>query len=126
DRPHEFLVLVDGQTVYTSEVGGKEDHELAVAEGGNKIGAEVAAKMTSPRIRITAGPHDVAFTWSERTAREQNAWEPGLRASLEVHNPSGPPLLENVVVEGPYDVTGVSDTPTRERVFVCHPTSTAE
>ena len=126
DRPHEFLILVDGQTVYSSEIGGKEDHELAVAEGVNKIRASVDARLTSPAIRITAGPHDVAFTWRERTEREQNAWEPGVRASLEVHNPSGMPRLENVVIEGPYNATGVSDTPTRERVFVCHPASAAE
>ena len=126
DRPHEFLVLVDGQTVYSSEIGGKEDHELAVAEGVNKIRDSVDARLTSPPIKITAGPHDVAFTWGERTEREQNAWEPALRASLEVHNPSGMPRLENVVIEGPYNVTGVSDTPTRQRVFVCRPTSAAE
>jgi hypothetical protein len=126
DRPHEFLVLVDGQTVFSSEIGTKEDHELSVAEGVNKIRAAVDEKLTSPHIRITAGPHDVAFTWRERRDEEQNAWEPGLRASLEVHNPSGPPRLENVVVEGPYNVTGVSDTPTRDRVFVCRPSSAAD
>ncbi len=38
DRPHEFLVLVDGQMVYTSEVGTKEDHELSVAEGHQRRG----------------------------------------------------------------------------------------
>jgi hypothetical protein len=126
DRPHEFLILVDGQTVFSNEVGGKEDHELAVAEGINKVRTEVDAKMTSPAIRITAGPHEVAFTWRERADAEQNAWEPGLRASLEVHNPSGMPRLEDGVIQGPYNVTGVSDTPTRERVFVCHPSSAAE
>ena len=126
DRPHEFLILVDGQTVFSSEVGGKEDHELAVAEGINKVRTAVDAKMTSPPIRITAGPHDVAFTWRERSDAEQNAWEPGLRASLEVHNPSGMPRLEDGIIQGPYNVTGVSDTPTRDRVFVCRPSSAAE
>ena len=126
DRPHEFLILVDGQTVFSSEVGGKEDHELAVAEGINKVRTEVDAKMTSPPIRITAGPHEVAFTWRERSDAEQNAWEPGLRASLEVHNPSGMPRLEDGIIQGPYNVTGVSDTPTRDRVFVCRPASAAD
>ncbi len=56
----------------------------------------------------------------------RTSWEPGLRASLEAHNPSGMPRLEDGVVEGPYNVTGVSDTPTRERLFVCRPASAAE
>src|SRR5688500_8555132 len=126
DRPHEFLILVDGQTVYSAEVGGAELHELSVAEGINVAQERVNEAMTSPPIAITAGPHEVAFTWRERAAHEQNAWEPGLRASLEAHNPSGMPRLEDGVVEGPYNVTGVSDTPTRERLFVCRPASTAE
>jgi hypothetical protein len=126
DRPHEFLVIVDGNTVFSTEVGGAELHELSVTEGINVAQDAVNAAMTSPPIPITAGPHEVAFTWRERAAREQNSWEPGLRASLEAHNPSGMPRLEDGVIEGPYNVTGVSDTPTRERIFVCRPTSAAE
>jgi hypothetical protein len=66
------------------------------------------------------------FTWRERTSAEQNSWEPGLRATMEIHNPSGMPRLENVVVKGPENVTGVSETPSRERVFVCRPASASE
>ncbi|HEU4619353.1 MAG TPA: DUF1592 domain-containing protein [Gammaproteobacteria bacterium] len=121
DRPNEFLILVDGKTVYSSEIAGKEDHELAVKEGINTAGFSVDDRLTSPPIHITAGPHDVAFTWRERRREEQNSWEPGLRASMEIHNPSGLPRLENVIVEGPRNVTGVSDTPSRKLIFVCRP-----
>ena len=126
DRPHEFLVLVDGKIVFSAEVGGAELHELSVAEGINVAQEAVNEAMTSPPIPVSAGPHEVAFTWRERAAREQNAWEPGLRASLEAHNPSGMPRLEDGVVEGPYSVTGVSETPTRERLFVCRPADASE
>ena len=94
DRPHEFLILVDGKTVYSSEIAGKEDHELSVTEGINAAQFSIDEKMTSPPIPITAGPHEVTFTWRERTSAEQNAWEPGLRATMEIHNPSGMPRLE--------------------------------
>ncbi|HWN39342.1 MAG TPA: DUF1592 domain-containing protein [Gammaproteobacteria bacterium] len=126
DRPHEFMILVDGNTAFEAEVGGAELHELSVAQGINIAQDAVNLVMTSPPIPITAGPHEIAFTWRERSPSEQNAWEPGLRASLEAHNPSGMPRLEYGVVQGPYNVTGVSDTPTRERIFVCRPTSAAE
>jgi hypothetical protein len=126
DRPHEFLIMVDGNVVYSADIGGPELHELSVTEGINVAQDAVNAAMTSPPIPITAGPHDVAFTWRERAPHEQNSWEPGLRASLEAHNPSGMPRLEDGVIEGPYNVTGVSDTPSRERIFVCRPQSAAE
>jgi hypothetical protein len=112
--------------VYSSEIGTKEDHELSVAEGINVAQFEIDERLTSPAIPITAGSHEVIFTWRERTSAEQNSWEPGLRASLEIHNPSGMPRLEYVSIEGPHSVTGVSDTPSRERVFVCQPTSETE
>ncbi len=36
------------------------------------------------------------------------------------------PHVRELIVGGPYDVTGVSDNPTRQRIFVCRPTSAAE
>ena len=126
DRPHEFLILVDGKTVFSAEVGGKEDHELSDTQGINVAQFAIDEKMTSPPIAITAGQHEVAFTWRERSSAEQNAWEPGVRATLEIHNPAGMPRLEEGIVEGPTNVTGVSDTPSRERVFVCRPATAAE
>ena len=36
------------------------------------------------------------------------------------------PHLQRLSVLGPYEVTGVSDTPTRQRVFTCRPTSREE
>jgi hypothetical protein len=126
DRPHEFLVLVDGETVFSAQVGGKELHELSVAEGINVAQEVVNEAMTSPPIAVTAGPHEVIFTWRERTSTEQNSWQPPLRASLEAHNPSGMPRLEDGIVAGPFDVTGVSDTPSRARIFVCRPAAASE
>src|SRR5690606_14347736 len=61
-----------------------------------------------------------------RSAAEQNSWQPGLRASMEAHKPSGMPRLETGVVEGPYNVTGVGATSSRGRIFVCRPESAAE
>ena len=126
DRPHQFLILVDGKTVYSAEIAGKEDHELAVAQGINVAQFAIDEKLTSPPIPITAGPHEVIFTWRERTTTEQNSWEPGVRATMEIHNPSGMPRLENVTIEGPRNATGVSETPSRAQVFVCRPASQAE
>jgi hypothetical protein len=126
DIPHDFLVMVDGETVYESQIGGEELHALSVAEGINVAQDSVDSSLTSPPIAVTAGPHEVVFTWRERSAAVQDVWEPGLRASLEAHNPSGMPRLELGFVEGPYNATGVSDTPTRAAIFSCRPQSPAE
>ena len=38
----------------------------------------------------------------------------------------GPPTLTRIEITGPHNVTGVSDTPSRRRIFLCTPASTAE
>ena len=125
ETPHQFIITLDGEQVFSAPVGGKEDHE---SSSKNIVISreEVDKRMTSPPIKVTAGPHEVGFTWIERPTQEQNVWQPVLRASLEAHNPSGIPRLRSLNIEGPYKVTGISDTPSRQRIFVCRPTSAAK
>lgn len=125
ETPHEFLVLVDGEEVYTAMIGGEEDHNIST-ENVTESFFSIDPRMTSPRIPITAGPHDVAFTWRARPAMNQSVWQPALATSQGAHNTSGLPRLETVSIEGPYDVTGISDTPSRDRLMVCKPASRAE
>ena len=33
----------------------------------------------------------------------------------------GPPVLGRIEIAGPYNVTGVSETPSRKRIFICRP-----
>lgn len=125
DRPHEFLVYVDGAKVYSSEIGGAEQHNISV-KAFNDVIPIVDQKLTTPKIPVTAGPHEVVFTWRERMTAEQNSWEPTERASLEIHNTSGMPRLEKAMIEGPYNPTGVSHTAPRDQILVCEPATAAE
>src|SRR5262245_58774795 len=124
ETPYQFIVTVDGDQVFAAPVGGKADHE---SSSKNIVISreEVDKRMTSPRIKVTAGPHDVGFTFIERPTQEQNMWQPVLRDSLEAHNPSGIPRLRTGNIQGPYNVTGVSETASRKRLFVCKPTTAA-
>jgi hypothetical protein len=125
ETPFQFIVTVDGEQVFSAPVGGKQDHE---SSGKNIVISreEVDKRMTSPRIPITAGPHEVGFTFIDRPAAEQNAWQPVLRDSLEAHNPSGLPRLRTGNIEGPFNVTGISETATRKRLFTCKPATAAK
>jgi hypothetical protein len=125
DRPHEFLVYVDGAKVYSSEVGGTEQHNISV-KGFNDVIPIVDKKLTSPKIAVTAGPHEVVFTWRERVSAEQNSWQPTQRDSLEIHNPSGMPRLEKAMIEGPHAASGVSAMAPRQQILVCEPAAAAE
>ena len=125
DRPYDFIVTIDGERVFSAPVGGPEDHESS-SENIVISKEEVDERMTSPPIHVTAGPHRVGFTFVERPAEAQDVWQPILRDSLEAHNPSGIPRLRTGNIEGPYNVTGVSDTPSRRRLFTCSASSPDE
>jgi hypothetical protein len=125
ETPHIFVVTIDGKRVFSAPIGGKEDHDRAT-ENKPVAREEFDERMASPRIKVTAGLHDVGFTFVERPAQEQNVWQPNLRASQEAHNPSGLPRLRNGIIEGPFNPSGVSDNSARKQVFVCTPRTAAE
>ena len=123
DLPNTFVITVDGAEVYSAEIGGPEDHK-AQAKSMNDVRPVIDARMTA-RVKITAGPHDVGFTFKERPGQAQDVWVPARRDSQEIHMTGGLPKLKTVGIEGPYNVTGVSATPSRERIFVCRPGTAA-
>jgi hypothetical protein len=91
----------------------------------NEAKTIVDARMTG-RAFVTAGPHDVGFTWKERPAQRQDVWQPAQRDSQEVHMIGGLARLKTVGVEGPYNVKGISASASREKVFVCTPALPSE
>ena len=125
ETPHDFVVTIDGKRVFSAPIGGKADHDAA-KENTPVPREEFNKRMTSPRIKVTAGRHDVGFTFVERPQQEQNMWQPVLRASQEAHNPAGMPRLRNGIIEGPYSVTGAGNSESRKRLFVCTPKPAAQ
>jgi mono/diheme cytochrome c family protein len=124
ETPDTFIITIDGEEVFTAEVGGKKDHEVQ-SKDMNEAKALIDARMTG-KVFVTAGPHEVGYTWKERPARRQDVWQPAQRDSQEVHMIGGLARLKTVGVEGPYEVKGVSNSPSRERLFICKPSSVAD
>jgi len=125
ETPHQFIITLDGQQIFAAPIGGKADHD-ASNKNITISREEIDKRMTSPRIRVTAGVHEVGFTFIEQPVQEQNVWQPVLRDSLEAHNPSGLPRLRTGNIEGPYNVTGISSTPSRKQLFICTPSASAK
>ena len=124
EQPETFVVTVDGEEVFTAEIGGPKDHAVQ-AKDMNEAKKLVDERMTG-RVFVTAGPHDVGYTWKDRPSNRQDVWVPSLRDSQEVHMVGGLGRLKMVGVEGPYEVKGISTSATRERIFICKPASAAD
>jgi cytochrome c551/c552 len=87
--------------------------------------------LTTPRVRITAGPHRVSaafiakfdgptedqFRQVERSMVDISAGVPGFVAL---------PHLQSMTVAGPFVVGGITGTPSRRKIFTCTPASTRD
>ena len=91
DTPHTFVITIDGDEVFSTTIGGPKDHEEQ-AKSLTEMKPVIDARMTA-RVKVTAGPHDVGFTWRERPAQRQDVWQPALRDSQEIHMVGGMPKI---------------------------------
>src|SRR6185503_10183877 len=88
--------------------------------------------LTTPRIHVKAGPQRVAAAFIQKfdgVIDDLIAPIDYTLADTEYGDSAGItsfPHLRDFSITGPYTVTGVSDTPSRRRVFVCRPLSAAD
>ena len=124
DIPNTFIITVDGKEVYSAPIGGPGDHEMQAKDLNTS--REIIDKRMTARVRVTAGPHDIGFTWKERPFQSQDTWQPSKRDSQEIHFVGGMPKLKTVLIDGPYNVHGVSEDASRKLLFTCHPAGNAD
>ncbi len=126
-----LIVTVDGDRVFQANVGGEEDLEAIDQKQAMGIAA-IDNRFRNIRFKATAGTHRVGITFKQKTAAEHidtlNAFNP---VSGMAQNHSGAAFsdgyrISNVEIKGPVSKTGVSDTPSRRKLFVCHPANAAE
>jgi Protein of unknown function (DUF1592)/Protein of unknown function (DUF1588)/Protein of unknown function (DUF1587)/Protein of unknown function (DUF1585)/Protein of unknown function (DUF1595) len=125
EEPHQIEILIDGERVFQATVGGKEDTELATK---NPISSrEKLEARLQIRTHIKAGPRNVGVTFVRKDHAEVDTLlQPFLRTTLDPVNEVGLPHVESLIVEGPYNASGSGDTPSRRRIFVCHPANVGD
>jgi cytochrome c551/c552 len=88
--------------------------------------------LTTPRIHVSAGPQRVSAAFLKKfegpiddlispidyTLADSQIGD-GFGITTEPH-------VRDFSITGPYKVTGISDTPSRRRIFICRPTTAAE
>src|SRR5262245_55094130 len=111
------VVTLDGKTVYETTLGG-EDDARAYDQVQNGVMEKVNGRLKDIRFAATAGPHKVGVTFKRRTFAESDD-------QLQAFVPGGGQdrvfRVASFEVSGPYNPTGLSDTPSRDKIFTCHP-----
>ncbi len=76
------------------------------------------------RAPVTAGPHSVSATFiAKNSALSETERQPYLANFNADRTPRTQPAVRSISIEGPFNATGVSDTPSRRRIFTCAPAS---
>jgi hypothetical protein len=127
--PNTLIITVDGDRVFEQKLGGDADLEAVDVRQAQGVG-EINDRFRNIRRRVKAGPHKVGITFLAKTAAESNeilhGFVPVAGMGQHVNGDSDGPRILNVELKGPIGATGVSDTPSRRKIFVCAPQSAAE
>jgi len=117
---HTLILLVDGREVFRQSVGGSDDLRT-VDRLGAPGRAEVMKRFADVPVQVKAGTYDVAVTFIERARVESDEFIGLIVGDAFSRGDREPRIQGGVQVVGPFNSPGVSETPSRQRVFICHP-----
>ncbi len=119
---HTLVALLDGKEFYRTVLGGEQDHKWIDQILDDAV-AQINSRLKAIRFHATAGQHSVTVTFVQRTMAESDERSPV--AALE-GGQARVPAIHALQLRGPLKVTGMSDSESRKRIFVCYPRETAE
>src|ERR1700733_2919173 len=122
DAPHTVILTIDDVRVFEGTVGGPADLQ-AVDVRQAEAADELQARFNHIRVRIKAGPHQVGVAFVQRSFAESDS---PLQPIAELPEMERYPTIPGFDVSGPFNVTGVGDTESRRRIFICRPASPVE
>ena len=111
------IVLLDGKEFYRTNIGGEADHK-AIDQRLDPAVEEINGRLRKIRFKATAGQHKLAVTFMHRSFAESdertrtNALEGGQERIQAVHA---------LQIRGPLTVTGMSQSGSRAKIFICQP-----
>ena len=102
-----------------AQIGGEEDLK-AIDQLQAPAVAAINGRFKDIPVKVTAGPHQVGVTFIARTYAESDD-------VLYEFKPGGGeeriPRVGSLEVVGPFNPAGLSETPSRKRIFVCRPST---
>ena len=120
-EPHVLEMTLDGERLEL----------FTIIPDRNRLGSyyadEAVDKHLNLRIPVTAGPHVFGTAFLQKNSALIEAERQPYQAQFnQDRHPRQQPAVHSVSITGPFDPTGAGDTPSRDRIFTCHPTTVAD
>ena len=117
-----MIVTIDGNKVYQTVLGGDKDRIALDLDQAAPMD-DINGRTKDIRFTTTAGPHKVGVTFIRRTfAESDDRLEPPIPGTIQDRILSIP----SVEIRGPFNPTGLSATPSRDKIFTCYPENSAQ
>jgi hypothetical protein len=121
-----LIVTVDGVKVFETVIGGDADQK-AIDQDQDPAVAAINSRLKNIRFAAKAGQQPVAVAFLRRTHAESDDRLHRLRQGFD--RGVGQDRVMRVdwfEISGPFAATGISDTPSRRKVFSCYPQAPTE
>jgi hypothetical protein len=119
---HRLIVTLDGVKVFENAIGGEEDMKAIDQQQAPAVAA-INGRFQNIPLKVTAGPHKIGVTFVARTFAES---DDVLYSFRPASGEDRIPRVSSVEIQGPFTLTGLAETPSRNRIFVCRPASAAD
>ncbi|HZM58790.1 MAG TPA: DUF1587 domain-containing protein, partial [Vicinamibacterales bacterium] len=117
---NQLEVTLDGERVLLAPVGGADDYTRSSLNATDVVNS--LASRLQVRVKVRAGQRQVGAAFLQKPASQGgNRLQPFIRSTLIATDHTGLPHVENITISGPFNPTGVSETPMRRRLLVCRP-----
>ena len=121
-EPHELEVLLDLNPVERFTVRPPGANRGATDDEYNKPTHETVDRHLKVRLPVTAGPHDVGVTFLKNPSSLLETKRQPLNVHFNMYrHPRIGPAVYQVSITGPFETSGVGDTPSRRRILICQP-----
>jgi cytochrome c551/c552 len=115
DAEYDFKIRARGGGI---GVGGQavKGEELELTLNGERVKIAAGTSLEA-RAKVKAGPQTVGAAYIKQSP-------PGADDLWHVYASSS--VVSNIVISGPFNPTGLGDTPSRHRIFTCMPASESD
>jgi hypothetical protein len=124
DSKQTLIMTIDGQQVFEGSLGGPEDLKAADQEQAPAV-KKIRARFENIHANVKAGPHKIGLAFIARSMPESDdKLQPlGITSGNAVPRVPG---VQGVEIIGPNKTSGISQTPSRAKIFICYPKNESE
>jgi mono/diheme cytochrome c family protein len=120
---NHLVVTMDGKLIYETTIGGEDDMK-AIDQQQDPAVEAINARLKNIRFQAKAGVHRFVVAFRHRSFAESED-------RLQMYTPGGGQdrilRVASFEIRGPFNPTGVSETPSRKHIFAaCYPKGAAE